>query len=136
MTATTSARPDWVTPGASVVLYNTGGRSSPRNVVETTVKRVAEQSFTVDDGRAELRFRFATLSVRQGGDWGHTRNVVPAGSAKAREVLAEAHAQRVEHAAWAAADDWVRDRSDHAKLRRAITALQALDALRPTTNLR
>lgn len=127
---------DWIKPGAAVVLYDTAARRDSRDVVQTTIKRVAGKSFTVDDRRGEIRFPIDRLRVRQGGgmlasSW--TRHVVPAGSDTAREVLAEAAMQRAENAARNAVDAWERDRSRENR-HAAIAALQALDEHDPESN--
>lgn len=120
--------PDWISPGTPVVLYNTGGASRNRNVVETTIKKVAGKSFTVD--AEDTRFPIDRLHVSQGGTWGWTREVVPADSVTARHVLAEHRHLLAKNRARRAVDDWSRSPSRETRLA-AITALQALDSFEP-----
>lgn len=122
--------PDWIRPGAPVVLYTSGSRSGHPHAVRTTVKRVAAQSFVVDDGDHEQRFRFdrmsVRMSVRQDPPWDWTRHAAHPGSAEAVRALAEEAAYRAESTAISAVDEWRRDRTRENR-RAAISALEALD---------
>lgn len=120
----TETRPEWLVPGAKVVLYSTGGASTPRNVVITTITKVATKSFTVENS-TEPRFRIDTLSCRQGGTWGWTRHVVPADSDEGRaEIAAEQRRRKVLKAEWLC-EAWIRLPDEEGRLA-AIAALQAL----------
>lgn len=115
---------DWIKPGAAVVLYNTGGAGTSRNVTTSAIAKVAAKSFTVES--EATRFPIDRLAVSQGGSWGWTRHVVPADSDKALEVLAEDARQRAEARARTAVDQWLRQRTPETR-RAAIVALQALE---------
>ena len=120
----TTTDTDWIKPGTEVVLYNTGGSGTSRNVRRTTIKKVAAKSFTVS--AEDVRFPVDRLSVSQGGSWGWTRHVTPADSENARELLAEAARQAADRRARSAVDDWVRSRTKANRLA-AIAALQAIE---------
>lgn len=117
--------PDWIKPGTKVVLYSTGGASTPRNVRHSTIKRVTKTTFTVDNDR-EPRFRIDRCWVSQGGAWGSTRKVVPLDSETARVEIAGARRRNKVARADVAYNEWRKTRS--AESRRAlIESLQAIE---------
>lgn len=117
--------PDWLVPGAEVVLYSTGGAGVPRDVRRDTIAKVTKHSFTVT-GEHEPRFRIDRCSADQGGTWGWTRHVVPAGSDVARAELAGARHRRLIAKADMAYDAWRHSR-DKRSLAALISVLQAID---------
>ncbi|MCA1695665.1 MAG: hypothetical protein LC749_13575 [Actinobacteria bacterium] len=124
---------DWVQVGAEVLLYTEGNPGSSRNVVKSTIARVTPTTFTVaeeDEPRFSLkhpRFDGAPgYTVRQGGEWGWRRVVVPLDSVVARQEMARARQDLLDGRARVAVDAWQRDRSRDNRLK-AITALQAME---------
>lgn len=116
-------KPDWLVPGAEVVLYSTG--SDRLHIRRDRVKKVAGQSFTVE-GEHEPRFRISRMEASCGSDWSsYWRRVVPLDSDKARELLAMARRQRLISNVDSAYEDWRRDRGDEklAMLRDAVSRL-------------
>lgn len=119
-------RPEWLVPGAEVVVF-TAGSPIPRNAKRTTIHRVAAQSFTVDG--SDVRFKLTTQEYHQrSGAWGFgwTRRVVPANSIEGRRELAVESEYRLECAARDACETWTRERTRENRLA-AIAALQAID---------
>lgn len=119
------ARPEWLAPGAEVVLW-TVGRSGPEQVRVDVVHRVAAKSFQVCHP-SEPRINIATLTgVISEGAWSRSRHVAPAGSDKAREVLRADRVRELTSAADRAYDAWRRSRTTEAR-RVLIEALQAIE---------
>lgn len=128
--------PDWVKPGAEVVLYTSGNPGAPRNVVKTTIAKVTPTTFTVA-AQDEPRFRFQSrrftgpgFDVRQGGTWGWRRIVVPLDSEAARNEMARATRVHRESEARTAVEVWQRNRTRDNRLA-AIKALGALEGFDP-----
>ncbi|MGH7743281.1 MAG: hypothetical protein ACREQ5_00465 [Candidatus Dormibacteria bacterium] len=120
--------PDWVKPGAEVVLYTSGNPGAPRNVVKTTIAKVTATTFTVA-AEDEPRFRFQSrrftgpgLDVKQGGTWGWRRIVVPLDSEAARHEMARATRVHRESEARTAVAAWQWNRTRDNRLA-AIKAL-------------
>lgn len=116
----TPTTPEWLTPGAEVVVYNDGPSPAVR---VTTVLKVAKLTFTVKG--EDTRFRVSRQDARQGGTWGWIRRCVPVGSDKAAQILDQHRRNKLMTRARAACDDWLR-LLDPENLDAAIAALQAL----------
>lgn len=117
--------PEWLVPGAPVVLYSEGGTSSSRGVQTSRVVKVAKQSFTVES-EPHRRFRIDTCSSRGPGTWDATRYVVPLDSDRARTELEGARRRLLASKARNAVDEWLSKRTRTTRLA-AIAALQAVE---------
>ena len=106
--------PDWLIPGAEVVLYSVSNFIQSPYVVRTRIKRVAAQSFTVERDQ-EPRFRIKTMSAECGSSWsGYTRKVLRSNSTEGQAKLREARGRRLESTADIAYAAWQKSRSaDH-----------------------
>lgn len=125
-TATKIAAPDWLVPGAEVVVYSFGGVTTSSNVKTTTIAKVNKTTFRVADP-GEPAFRLSTCSVRQGGSWSSwIRQVVPADSETARAELAAERRRTQLMDARHAVDAWSQQLNRETRLA-AIAALQAVE---------
>lgn len=120
--------PDWLVPGARVLLYTVFAGGQTAQVVKTTVDRVATRSFTVTrDG--EPRFPIAELPVANVVDVSDLvvpqRHCVPLDSAEARRMLADDRTRMLIAKADLALSRWQRERTRSARLD-LIAALQAI----------
>ena len=103
--------PDWLIPGAEVVLYSVGNINQSPHVVKTRVKKVATQSFTVEREQ-EPRFRIKTMSAECGYSWSsYTRKVLRSNSTEGQAKLREARGRRLESTADMAYAAWQNSRS-------------------------
>ena len=116
----------WIKPGTPVVIYRKNRRLSEAMPIETSIKRLANKSFTVD--WQDIRFNTERLeSPRFGGSFSSwTYSVTPAGSELARDLLAAGQVLRVVAHARSAVDQWTKTRSREDRLA-AIEALQAIE---------
>ena len=115
----------WIKPGTSVVIYRKNRQLSDAYPHKTTVKRVANKSFTVD--WQDIRFNTEKLeSPRFGGSFGWSYSVTPVDSELARDLLAADQVLRVAAHARTAVDRWTKTRSREDRLA-AIEALQAIE---------
>lgn len=120
------AVPDWIYPGAPVVVYIDNHRRDDPEPRDTVVDRVAKLSFTVKALPRE-RFKLADQHSKQGSGWSNWSYVaVPPDSEKAAAVKAAHDRIRRDYRAWSAVDAWRRDRNRHNRLA-AIAALQAVE---------
>ena len=118
--------PEWIYPGAEIVIYvHKYGNDAP-NFHVTKVKTVAKQSFTVE--QIDDRFKLDTLSTRDFGDswrrWSY--RAVPVGGEKHYELRKAASQRRAGLNAHAAMDRWLKNREDVTAIDAAIDALSAL----------
>lgn len=116
---------DWIKAGADVVIYRTGRLNPASSAKLTTIKRVAKQSFTVED--EDARFRISDQQSKgYGGTWnGWTYVCIPYDSDKAKELLRERRRLHLEYKAREACETWHRDRTEENRL----TAVEALTKL-------
>lgn len=129
-----AVKPEWLVPGAEVVLYSTGGAGTPLHVKQSAVFKVAGQSFTVMDAR-EPRFQIQGMAARCGSGWSaYTRHVVSLDSDEADEKLAAAREQRLIFNVDSAYETWRRERSDEhlAALRDAVSKLDDSAEMSPS----
>ena len=121
------AAPEWVKPGAQVVLFTEHSRNGNEYPARATIKSVGKVWFTVDSNR-EPRFKIATQRAASSRDvWTQAqRRAVPLDSGEARAVLVRARDRRLAHAAETAALEWAGDKSNTEALHSAISALGAL----------
>lgn len=120
------AVPDWIYPGAPVVVYVDSLRRDSPEPQDTTVEKVAKLSFTIKSHPSD-RFKIADQRSRQGDGW-HVWwfVVVPADSEEAAEVKATDERFRRVYKAHVAVEDWQRDRTRGNRLA-AIAALQEVE---------
>lgn len=126
MTETTTA-PDWIYPGAEVIVWrDIPGAGMLATYHRTKVAKVAGKSFTVE--KFSDRFQLADLSTRrQGSTWsGWYYRVVPIGSDKHYELRAARKRENIMAAARDAAETWQRSREDRAAITAVIDAFTAL----------
>lgn len=122
----TTTAPDWLVPGADVLLYTDARPGDPLDLKQAKVAKVATQSFTVDDKR-EPRFKLDTLcAVRPGGLISRVRRVVPLDSDRARQKLREERIRGLTHEADRLYDAWRGTRAAEAR-RALIEALRAIE---------
>jgi len=114
----------WIKPGTLVVIYRKHRSLSEAMPIETSIKRVAGKSFTVD--WQDIRFNTERLeSPRFGGSFGGwSYSVTPVDSELACDLLAADQVLRVAAHARSAVDQWTKTRSREDRLA-AIDALQA-----------
>lgn len=104
-----STVPDWIKPGTPVVTYTYGGTSARfTGIVETTIERVAQKSFTVA-GHTPERYRISDQSRPGPNEYSGRRHCVPADSDKGRAVLRALRAAGAKYRVHAAYDSWRRD---------------------------
>jgi len=128
MNTSSITAPPWLTEGAEVICYSTGGAGTPASVVRTTIRKVAGKSFTVEAER-EPRFPLDRLTARCGTGWSaYTRHVVPLDSDEARGQLAAMALRMAISVADAAYDAWRRSRSPE-HLAALIGALREVEQL-------
>ena len=123
---TEAERPDWLKPGAEVVVWSDYHGDRYRHVKHLRVQRVAGKSFTVDDDR-EPRFPIDGREARMGTTWNtYYRRVAPADSDQAREIeWMNAQRDKMSRARSAVAA-WEHKRTRETRLA-AIAALQAVE---------
>lgn len=121
---TEAQRPDWLKPGAEVVVWTDGYGRRVLHVTRATVAKVAQKSFTVEG--VTDRFDIRTMTAKGGGAWDRGRSVAPADSDQAKAVLESARHQRLTYKARAAVEAWEKKRTRETRLA-AIAALQAVE---------
>lgn len=121
---TETQRPDWLKPGAEVVIWTDDYGYRVLHVKRTKVAMVAQKSFTVE-GTSD-RFDVQRMATKGGGAWDRERHVAAVDSEKAKAVLEESRQQQLTHRAWAAVDQWNKKRTRENRLA-AIAALQAVE---------
>lgn len=127
MVATTSQPPEWLVPGASVVVYKIGGRPGNGEYARRdTVKTVGKVWFTLTDERDNTRYRVRDQEIRTGSGWEvASLRVVPLDSDEARTALARRAQHRRNLRGVLAVEAWQKDPSaEH--LTAAIDALIAI----------
>jgi hypothetical protein len=105
--------PEWLVPGAPVVVYNRGGTSTPGNPTKTKVNKVATKSFTVEGSTERFQIR-------------RSRVVAPLDSDEARHELSEARKRKLARLAQHACEQWMRSPGEGNRIA-AIEALQAVE---------
>jgi hypothetical protein len=121
-----AVKPDWVQPGAEVICWTENRDDSC--IALTTVKKVAGQSFSVQDER-EPRFPFTLEVIQDRPIWYSPRRcVAERHSPEAIVVIAKARRKRAVNLALASVEEWKRTHSVEAR-KQAIVALQTLDEL-------
>lgn len=124
------AKPDWLTPGAKVIVHRTSTGTSRIKV--TTIAKIATKSFTVADSPA--RYRLSTLDRHETGTWGAWERIIPLDSDEGRELLDRERRRRLVVQARNACDRWMvaRAKGSNRELRlAAIAALQAVEDEEP-----
>ena len=121
---TETQRPDWLKPGAEVVIWTDDYGRRVLNVTHAKVAKVAQKSFTVE-GTSD-RFDVQRMTAKGGGAWDRARHVAPVDSEKAKAVLEESRQQQLTYRASAAVDQWNKKRTRENRLA-AVTALQAVE---------
>lgn len=121
---TETERPDWLKPGAEVVIWTDDYGRRAIGVTRTKVAKVAQKSFTVE--ATTERFDIRSMASKGVGAWDRGRFVAPAGSEKAKAVLEEVRHQQLTSRARTAVDTWNKQRTRWSRLA-AIAALQAVE---------
>lgn len=117
-------RPDWLKPGAEVVIWTDDYGLRVIGVTRTKVATVAQKSFTVE-GTSD-RFDVRTMKSKTSGAWDRVRFLSPVGSEKAKAVLEEARHRKLTSRARTAVETWNTRRTRENRLA-AIAALQAVE---------
>ena len=123
---TETQRPNWLKPGAEVIVWSDYHDRKYENVKHLHVLRVAGKSFTVDD-EFEPRFPIDSFKVYTGTTWNsYYRRVMPADSDQAREIEWTVEQRRRMSAAREAVEKWEHSRTQENRLA-AVAALQAIE---------
>jgi hypothetical protein len=119
-------RPDWLKPGAEVVIWTEDNyRRQLRGVTTTTVTKVWAETFTVAAGTDTFEIHgLMTKSTAANGF--RLAFCAPAGSDEARAVLENLRHQNLSWAARKAVETWDKKRTRENRMA-AITALQAVE---------
>lgn len=124
------SKPDWIYPGAEVVVYQDRGEGR-RMAERKKVLKLAGKSFTVEgpNSVSPYRFSYEKLSMRWGGEYGGVLKVEPPDTLLADELMAERRRIFREHHAWKAAEEFRRAPSDEAaeKVIQLMAAYQQAD---------
>lgn len=127
------SRPDWLVPGAEVVVFTIGGKGVGLGVPDakaTTITTIAAQSFCIVGSTDRFKIRTQEHYQRGDGGWsghfGGTRRVVPLDSDEGRRELDKFRRMRLERSAHVTCETWIRKRNVENRLA-AIAALQAVD---------
>lgn len=119
-------RPEWLVPGAEVVVRTSSSYGGRTDVRETTIKTVATHSFTIN-GSTD-RYRVATQDHHGSGNYGSFSQVFPLDSSEARRWLATDRRAKLLAAARDACSLCARGGVTERKHRQAaIAALQAIE---------
>lgn len=121
---TETETPAWVVPGTPVLVI--AGRDGMHLTV-TSIAKVHKRYFTVDHYiYTDKRFSLDRQEARAGDIWTTNPVVVPVGSPRGREVLAEKRRRVLVRHAETACTKWQRDPTRDNRLA-AIAALQAVE---------
>lgn len=118
---------DWIKPDAPVVIYREQHGKPESLLCETTIKRVAAKSFTIN-GRWYYRFDMETQRTKQESfGWHYYRYVAVRPEAEVVQELRDAQRrEQLKIRANDAVEAWQKDRSRGNRLA-AIEALQAVE---------
>lgn len=121
---TETQRPDWLKPGAEVLIWSDDYGRDVRGVTTTTVTKVWAKTFLVDD-HAD-KFEIEGLKSRPKGTWARPTLCAPVDSDRARTVLEKLRHQNLMWDARMAVEAWGKQRTRENRLA-AIAALQAIE---------
>lgn len=117
-------RPEWLIPGAKVIVHRTGTYAS--HIKTTSIAKIETKSFTVEG--SPFRYQIRTLDRHEPGAWGAREQVIPVDSDEARKLLSDDHRRKLVRKAQSACDRYRCLSVDNREIRlAAIAALQAVE---------
>lgn len=121
---TETQRPNWLKPGAEVVIWSDDYGRVVRGVTTTTVTKVWPKTFAVED-HAD-KFEITGMRSKPKGTWARPTFCAPVDSDEARAVMAKLRHQNLMWDARRTVDAWNKQRTRENRLA-AIAALQAVE---------